>query len=265
MEKYISDYSKMKKNRLMHFQIGLIIALVVALVCVNFSLEKYENEGALVESLTEPEIPVIRTDQKDKKVMPPPPKFEEVKPEEIIEEIDIDPEPEPEPVVDPKPVSKPTTRPTLPGPKPPTPPIAKPVKKDPPPAIIPPAPEPESKEPEMFVEKMPMFKMMENNNATEEEIRKHSDTAIIKFITENVRYPAIARETGIQGTVVVRFVVEKDGNISGLDILRDPGGGCGKAALDVIKKMPKWERVGRQNGRRVRVYFTLPIKFELNK
>ena len=111
---------------------------------------------------------------------------------------------------------------------------------------------------------MPRFKVGKNEDASEDEIKKIADTELINFIARNVKYPAIARENGIQGTVVVRFVVEKDGSVSNIEVLRDLGYGLGEAAKKVIQTMPKWERVGRQNGRDVKVYFTMPIKFQLN-
>ena len=93
--------------------------------------------------------------------------------------------------------------------------------------------------------------------------REHcSDQKLLSFIYRNIRYPATAREIGIEGTVVVRFVVEKDGSISRVEVLRDPGGGLGAEAVRVVKLMPLWHP-GRQQGRPVRVQFNLPVKFKL--
>ncbi|MCC6726269.1 MAG: energy transducer TonB [Saprospiraceae bacterium] len=88
------------------------------------------------------------------------------------------------------------------------------------------------------------------------------EAAMLKFIYENIKYPNIARENGVEGTVYVRFVVEKDGSVSNVEVVRDIGGGCGEEAMRVVKKFPKWNP-GKQRGRAVRVFFNLPVKFKL--
>jgi protein TonB len=183
----------------------------------------------------------------------------------IIDDKEFEEEPEPVVESDPNVMPSPALKPKLPRSRPPAAPTQKPVKSAPP-VIVPPAPEKENL-PEIthkIVEMMPRFKVGDNKDASEDEIKKIADTELINYISRNVRYPAIARENGIQGTVIVRFIVEKDGTISNIEVLRDPGFGLGGEAKKVIEKMPKWERVGRQNGRDVKVYFTMPIKFQLN-
>jgi len=88
------------------------------------------------------------------------------------------------------------------------------------------------------------------------------DEARIRFLSENIRYPQMARESGIQGTVFVTFVVERDGSVTDVRILRGIGGGCDEEAIRVIKAMPKWNP-GKQRGRPVRVQFNMPIRFTL--
>lgn len=88
------------------------------------------------------------------------------------------------------------------------------------------------------------------------------EEAMYKYLSENIKYPQVAKETGIQGNVIVTFVVEKDGSITGVQVLKDIGGGCGEEAVRVVRAMPKWN-VGKQNGVPVRVQFNLPIKFTL--
>lgn len=83
-----------------------------------------------------------------------------------------------------------------------------------------------------------------------------------KFLRDNISYPAIARENNIQGTAALSFVVNKDGSISSVTILKDPGGGCGKEAVRVVGMMPKWAP-GEANGNPVKVKFTLPVRFRL--
>jgi TonB family protein len=83
-----------------------------------------------------------------------------------------------------------------------------------------------------------------------------------KFLQQNIKYPAEARNKKIEGKVFVSFIVEKDGSLSNLKVLRDPGAGCGAEAVRVMKLSPKWN-AGVQNGHKVRVQYTLPISFTL--
>jgi protein TonB len=85
---------------------------------------------------------------------------------------------------------------------------------------------------------------------------------IKNYLYSNIKYPQMARESGIQGSVYVNFIVEKDGSVSNVNVLRGIGGGCDEEAIKVVKNMPKWNP-GRQNGVPVRVSFNLPIKFTL--
>lgn len=87
--------------------------------------------------------------------------------------------------------------------------------------------------------------------------------ALRKYLHDHVRYPTIAKENGIQGTVVVQFVVNTDGSIVGVEVMgKKKGGGLEDEAIRVVKSMPKWTP-GKQNGRNVRVRFNLPIRFKL--
>ena len=86
-----------------------------------------------------------------------------------------------------------------------------------------------------------------------------------KFINENIDYPQEAIDLGIKGRVTVRFVVEKDGRISNVSIATPLPGckACDKAAQKVVEKMPSW-KAGKNGGRAVRTWVTLPVKFEVN-
>ncbi len=116
----------------------------------------------------------------------------------------------------------------------------------------PPAPpvleEPKEEEPFSYVEQMPTFP-----DGTE---------AMYKYIYDKIKYPAIARENGISGQVIVQFVVSKEGEIQKAKVVRGIGGGCNEEALRVVNGMPRW-KPGKHNGRAVPVTFTLPIKFVL--
>lgn len=86
-----------------------------------------------------------------------------------------------------------------------------------------------------------------------------------KFINENIDYPQEAIDLGIKGRVTVRFVVEKDGRVSNVSVAGPLAGckACDKAAVQVVEKMPPWT-AGKNGGRAVRTWVTLPIKFEVN-
>ena len=86
--------------------------------------------------------------------------------------------------------------------------------------------------------------------------------AMYQFIAANLQYPELAKENNIQGRVYISFVVEKDGTLSDYKIVHDIGGGCAAAAIEVVKKMPKW-KPGEVEGKPVRVQYNLPVSFKL--
>lgn len=88
------------------------------------------------------------------------------------------------------------------------------------------------------------------------------EEAMMNYLGNNIRYPQVARENGIQGTVYLTFVVESNGLISNVKTLRGIGGGCDEEAVRVVRNMPLWNP-GKQRGRPVRVQFNLPIRFIL--
>ena len=119
--------------------------------------------------------------------------------------------------------------------------------------------------------KAPVIKQVEEEEVEEQEIFMvvenapafpGGDVARMKFLQDNIKYPQMARESGIQGTVYVTFVVERNGNVTDVKILRGIGGGCDEEAVRVVQNMPKWEP-GKQRGKPVRVQFNMPIKFTL--
>jgi periplasmic protein TonB len=109
-------------------------------------------------------------------------------------------------------------------------------------------PDVEKQEPVLWVPEMPSF--------------PGGITEMQNYLVNNIRYPGEAREISIQGTVYLRFIVEPDGSITNITILRGIGGGCEEEALRVVKSMPNWVP-GKQNGHPVRVILTLPVKFSL--
>lgn len=123
-------------------------------------------------------------------------------------------------------------------------------------------------EPDLVIvaEEMPLFPGCEDGAYQERKIC--AERKLLEFIQQNIRYPAIARENNVEGTVVVRFVVEKDGAVSNISVVRDIGAQCGQEAARVVNLMNQQEkrwRPGKQNGRFVRVQFNLPVKFKLSQ
>lgn len=87
-------------------------------------------------------------------------------------------------------------------------------------------------------------------------------SALMKYLSENVRYPVVAQENGVQGRVVVSFVVEKDGHITDVKVVRSVDPSLDKEAARVVKSMPSWIP-GKQNGSAVRVKYNVPVSFKL--
>jgi protein TonB len=84
----------------------------------------------------------------------------------------------------------------------------------------------------------------------------------VEYLKTNLKYPAVARDNKVEGRVFVDFVVEKDGTLTNVKVVRGIGNGCDEEAVRVLKNSPKWHP-GILNGHPVRVDFTLPISFEL--
>ncbi len=85
---------------------------------------------------------------------------------------------------------------------------------------------------------------------------------LFRYLGKNIEYPPMAKDAGIKGKVYITFVVDKDGSITDVQVLRGIGGGCDEEAIRVVKGMPKWSP-GKQRGKSVRVQYNLPINFIL--
>ncbi len=228
------------------FRIGLIITLLVATLAFNWTVEEkevYIPEDALVLE-EEIEVEPPRSKQELPPPPPPPPPVITEVPNTVEVEEDenlfVDQSIEAETEI----VNAPKAK-EAPAPPPPPPPIE----------------EPEEAPIFKIVEEMPRFAGCENLKKKEER-DKCSQEKLLEFIYSNIRYPEIAKETHVEGVVVVQFVVEPDGSISNIKVVRDIGAGCGEEAMRVVKMMPKWIP-GRQRTKKVRVLFNLPIRFKL--
>jgi protein TonB len=116
--------------------------------------------------------------------------------------------------------------------------------------VVVPEQTPDPEEPLTFVEEMPSF--------------PGGPEAMFKYIGKELKYPEEAVEQGIEGAVYIAFVVERDGSVSDVKVLRGIGGGCSEEAVRVVQRMPKWTP-GKQNGKLVRVRYTLPIRYKLQE
>jgi periplasmic protein TonB len=109
------------------------------------------------------------------------------------------------------------------------------------------------------VEEMPFFS---NNCEGSYEIRQQcGNKKMLEFLYKNIKYPTIARENGVEGTVVIRFIIEKDGSISNIETIRNPSV-VAEEVIRVINLMPTWE-AGKHHGQPVRVRFFLPVRINL--
>ena len=86
--------------------------------------------------------------------------------------------------------------------------------------------------------------------------------ALMSWLSQNIKYPVIAAENGVQGRVIVQFVVEKDGSVTDVHVAKSVDPSLDKEAARVVKAMPKWNP-GKQNGSAVRVKYTVPVTFKL--
>ena len=214
----------LENKKTLFFEIGLILALVVVLV--SFEYKSYDKVTIDLASRVVQDVPeeiIPITEQKVKPPPPPPPK--QVTQIKIVED---DVEVEDDLDIDVEADDQTEVEEYVP-----------PVED-----------EEEVEEAEIFtvVESMPTF--------------PGGMGALMKYLAENIKYPPLAKESGIQGRVFINFVVEPDGSISNVKVLRGIGGGCDEEAVRVVKNMPKWSP-GKQRGKPVRVSYNLPVKFTL--
>ena len=88
--------------------------------------------------------------------------------------------------------------------------------------------------------------------------------SLMAYLFRTIHYPIKAKEAGIQGRVVMKFIVDETGNVTNIEILKDIGFGCGEEVKRVLSSLPKRFIPGRQSGAAVKVYYSLPVKFTLN-
>ena len=231
------------------YRVSLCAALLTAFLTINWT--QYNKAPVYAATLMMDEdietvVPI--TFHAPKPPPPPPPTVIEPAPEleaESVEMIDQSITEEDEAVF--------AKMPEVLAPKrtpPPPPPLPAPAEIDPP--IV------------LFAERMPVFG--DCAGLSGEERKTCSDRNLLGFLLKHLKYPAVARNNGIQGTVYLKFVVERDGSVSGIEVVRGQSGGLTDAALEAVQMInTKGQRFapGVQAGVPVRVAFNLPIKFAL--
>ena len=220
-----SEQASLEKDKLVYVLMGLIFVLSLVYVALEWTeREVTKYEVTDTEFLFEEEVEIQQTSQ-ETPPPPPPPAVQEVEVLNVVED-NVETESIEVNTEDDKEAEVV---------------IAAPVE----------APVEEEEEEVVFVvvESMPEF--------------PGGQQALFKYLSENVKYPVIAQENGIQGRVICQFVVNKDGSIVDVEVVRSGGDpSLDKEAIRVIKSMPKW-KPGKQRGKAVRVKYTVPVNFKL--
>ena len=219
-----SENASLEKDKVVYVLMGLVFTLSLVYVALEWTeREVTKYEVTDTEFLFEEEVEIQQTSQ-ETPPPPPPPAVQEV---EVLNVVEDNVETETIEVT-----TEETETEVV---------IAAPVE----------APVEEEEEEVVFVvvESMPEF--------------PGGQQALFKYLSENVKYPVIAQENGIQGRVICQFVVNKDGSIVDVEVVRSGGDpSLDKEAIRVIKSMPKW-KPGKQRGKAVRVKYTVPVNFKL--
>lgn len=221
-----SQKASLEDKKIIYVLMGFVFVLSVCYVAFEWiEKEVTKYEVADTDFLFEEEVEIQQTSQQETTPPPPPPAVQEVEVLNVVED-DVETESIEINTEDEKDVEVV---------------IAPPVE----------APVEEEEEEVVFVvvETMPEF--------------PGGQQALFKYLSENVKYPVIAQENGIQGRVICQFVVNKDGAIVDVEVVRSGGDpSLDKEAIRVIKSMPKWNP-GKQRGKAVRVKYTVPVNFRL--
>lgn len=244
------DISRLEHWRPINLRIGFAVSLALMVLAFSWTAERPPLEDPYEDFVEIGEVEIIPpTTHPKKKELPPPPKA-------LPTDFEIMPDPVPFEPFEPSIVEPIEPEPGVVYTEPARQPFA------PVPAFEPPK-APEEELPFIIVEEMPRFPGCEEEGLSKKEKAACAETKLLRFLADQLTYPNIARANGIEGMVVVTFVVEKDGSISNAKVLRDIGGGCGAAALQVAQSMPDWIP-GKQRGRAVRVQYNLPVRFRLH-
>lgn len=221
-----SQKASLEDKKIIYVLMGFVFVLSVCYVAFEWTekeVTKYEVQDT--DFLFEEEVEIQQTQQQETTPPPPPPAVQEV---EVLNVVEDDVETE---TIEINAEDDKETEVVI------APPVEAPVEEEEEEVVF------------VVVETMPEF--------------PGGQQALLKYLSENVKYPVIAQENGIQGRVICQFVVNKDGAIVDVEVVRSGGDpSLDKEAMRVIKSMPKWNP-GKQRGKAVRVKYTIPVNFRL--
>ncbi|HQG67810.1 MAG TPA: energy transducer TonB, partial [Paludibacteraceae bacterium] len=226
MEEKKSPKASLENKKSLFILIGLVMALSFIYIALEWTAREITiYEGVQTDLKTEEELDIIQTTQDETPPPPPPPA------PEVIEVLNVV-----ENTVETQTINIETEDTKNKAVEIIAAPVAAPIHEEDEQVIF------------QVVETMPQF--------------PGGEQALFKFLNENIKYPVIAQENGIQGRVICQFVVNTDGSIVDIQVVRGVDPSLDKEAVRVIQSMPKWIP-GKQRGKPVRVRFTLPINFKL--
>ena len=246
------DHRILDRYRSTFFLLGMVMSLSAINVLFGWTTDKKPMaDYTLIEAGIDIEVPIVRTMMEKKKNVPPPiikeivnPIKEDMSPEwtDPDEDVGMDLTGDTSSITNDVGLSGNTNMV---------------IEKVPSPLPI------KHNEDKVFIvaERMPQYGTCDK--AKDEEERKLCTYEnIFRFLSSNLKYPTLARENEIEGTVVVRFVIDKEGTMTDVKIIRDIGGGCGNSVLNALNKMDRW-KAGLQRGQPVKVQYSIPVKFSL--
>ncbi len=236
MEIKKSKKADLEKTRGTSMLIGYIVALAVMFAAFEWTTRDYvETEPVVYSAYAQMEEEIVPITQPIFTAAPPPP-ADAPQVAEILDIVDNNEE-----IVEEKIAESESTTEAISGPV---------AQVSGPVATGPVVTEEASDEGEIFqvVEQMPEF--------------PGGMQALMAYLSKNIKYPSVAQDNGIQGRVLVSFVVNKDGSIVDPEVIKSVDAALDKEAMRVIKAMPKWNP-GKQRGKPVRVKYTVPVLFRL--
>lgn len=238
MEIKKSKKADLERTKTTGLLIGYILALAIMFACFEWTTRDYvEVEPVVYAAFTTMEEEVPPVTQPIFTAAPPPP-ANAPQVAEILEIVDDDTEIEEEEIQTSEDTHEAITGPS--GPQ-----VTGPVMTGP----IGPVEEASDED--------QVYEVVENNPEF-----PGGDEALMAYLQKNIKYPAIAQDNGIQGRVIIEFVVNRDGSVVDPKVMKSLDPSCDKEAMRVIKAMPKW-KPGRQRGKAVRVKFRVPVLFRL--
>lgn len=237
------------RHRPEFLKVGFIFSLAIIFMAFNYTSHAPVYEPFEIEELDgELEIIPPATTHEKKKVLPPPPP-------EKINVVEVEPTTEPDIKFVEKVEFKEEVKEAIKDEF-----ASEPVEEKAPVVELV-KEEPEEEVALIFAERMPVYGGCDVDE--DEDVRRDCTSKnLIKHTYEHVHYPALAREYETQGTVVVSFIVNKQGYVEDVKIVKDIGMGCGDEVIKAIKKLGRF-LPGKQNGKPVAVIYRLPVKFSL--